>query len=654
MLLGASTVDDGSMHGCNWARMARLIIVGPCLLLLAAGPGAAAARADAVDGPRGAGVLVAFPAGTPAEERAAAHARGGGLVRETLEQERVDVVDVASGQLGEALARYRSDAAVRWVEPNREVTLEARANDPLYPGNATAANDLWGFQNAGQHGGLPDADVDAPEAWDLAALPGDYAVGVIDTGVDADHEDLAGQVVPSCKSALSGDGTLSSGCDDDHGHGTHVSGTIAAAANNGHGVAGLAPGARVLPCKALDDDGSGRVSDIVACINHLVAVAPTHNLRVISMSLGGPDSSTEAAAVRHAWANGVLVTAAAGNEGTGNVNFPAGYPEAISVAATDRNDQRASFSNANHDVEISAPGVGIVSTVPGGYASWSGTSMATPHVAAAAAAVARRYGGSAQDVRDRLIRATDDLGPSGRDDAFGHGRLNLCRALGGACTYAPELARAPVAAFSVSGGKGVAQTFTFDGRRSTGSGAKTYAWDLDGDARVDATGSTAHAAYPSVGRRRVTLTVTDGTGTSASTTHTVTVSASDRRPPRLRAGLPARYSLRAALRTGIRQRCGVDERATCRLVVEIDPRVARRARVRSLGRRTSRSAPVVIGRGTELVRAGQTETVVARLSSSAEQALRGLRGLQVTLRLTATDAAGNVASAERSSALRAG
>ena len=389
------------------------MIVGPCLLLLAAGPGTAAARADTVDGPRGAGVLVAFPAGTPAEERAAAHARGGGVVRETLEQERVDVVDVASGQLGEALARYRSDAAVRWVEPNREVTLEARANDPLYPGNAAGANDLWGFQNAGQHGGLPDADVDAPEAWDLAALPGDYAVGVIDTGVDADHEDLAGQVVSPCKSALSGDGTLTSGCDDDHGHGTHVSGTIAAAANNGRGVAGLAPGARVLACKALDDDGSGRVADIVACINHLVAVAPTHNLRVISMSLGGPDSPTEAAAVRHAWANGVLVTAAAGNEGTGTVNFPAGYPEAISVAATDRDDQRASFSNANHDVEISAPGVGIVSTVPGGYDSWSGTSMATPHVAAAAAAVARRYGGSAQDVRDRLIRATDDLGASG-------------------------------------------------------------------------------------------------------------------------------------------------------------------------------------------------------------------------------------------------
>ena len=631
--------------------MAGLIIVGPCLLLIAAGPGAAAARADAVDGPRGAGMLVAFPPGTPADERAAVHARGGGVVRETLDQERVDVVDVASGQLAEALARYREDAAVRWAEPNREVTLEARATDPLFPGNASAANDLWGFQNGGQHGGLPDADVDAPEAWDLGALPEDYAVGVIDTGVDSSHEDLAGQVVGGCRTATSGDGTLSSGCDDDHGHGTHVAGTIAAAANNGRGVAGLAPGARVLPCKALDADGSGRVSDIVACINHLVAVAPTHNLRVISMSLGGPDSSTEAAAVRHAWANGVLVTAAAGNEGTSSINFPAGYDEAISVSATDRNDQRASFSNVNHDVEISAPGVAIISTVPGGYASWSGTSMATPHVAAAAAAVARRYGGSAQEVRDRLTRATDDLGASGRDTAFGYGRLNLCRALGGACTYAPAVARLPVAAFSVSGGNGVDQTFTFDGRRSTGSGTKTYAWDLDGDAKVDATGSIARAAYPAAGRRRVTLTVTDGTGAGASVTHTVTVSASDRRAPRLRAGLPARYSLRAALRGGIRQRCGVDERATCRLVVEIDPRVARRARVRS---RVRRAAPVVIGRGSESVRAGGTEIVVARLSSSAVNALHGLSGLQVTLRLTATDAAGNVASAERTSVLRVG
>jgi thermitase len=632
--------------------MARLVIF-PCLLpLVAAGPGAASARASALDGPGGAGVLVAFPTGTPAEQRSAVHARAGGQVRETLEEERVDVVDVDSGSLAEALASYRAEPVVHWAEPNRKVTIEGRASDPLFPGNSAAATDLWGLHNEGQHGGLADADVDAPEAWDLAALPDDYAVGIVDTGVDAGHEDLAGRVVPGCMNAVSGNGTLSAGCADDQGHGTHVAGTIAAAANNGLGVAGVAPGARVLPCKALDHRGEGRVSDIVACVNHLVAVAPTHNLRVISMSLGGPEHPAEAAAVRHAWSSGVLLVAAAGNEGTGAVNYPAGYAEAVSVAATDRMDERASFSNANGDVEISAPGVAVVSTVPGGYASWSGTSMATPHVAAAAAAVARRYGGSAQEVRDRLAQSADDLGAPGRDDAFGHGRLNLCRALGGTCGYGPG--RPPVAAFSVSGGKAVAQAFSFDGRRSsaTGAGVKSYAWDLDGDGKVDATGPRARTSYASAGRRRVTLTVTDAAGATASATKTVTVRGGDARAPRLRGGLPARYGLRAAVREGIRQRCSVDERATCRLVAEIDPKLARKARVRSLGRRVSRSAPVVIAQGSESVRAGQRGTVVARLSSSAQRALRGLRSVEVTLRVTATDAAGNTATAERAAVLR--
>ena len=639
------------MHGRSWARTARRIIL-PCLLgplMLPVGP----AHAIAPDGPGGAGVLVAFDAGTSAEERRATHARAGGVLRETLEEERIDVVDVGSGLRDEALARYRADAAVRWAEPNRQVTLEASPNDPLFPGNGAVSNDLWGLHNTGQHQGTADADIDAPEAWDLGGVADGYAVGVIDTGVDTRHEDLQGRLVTPCFRATSGNGTISSGCEDDHGHGTHVAGTIAAQPNNRRGTAGVAPGARVVMCKALNHNGSGTVSDIVACMNRLVDQAPLIGMRVISLSLGGSYSSTEHAAVRHAWESGVVVVAAAGNEGSTAVNYPAGFSQVISVAATDRQDRRASFSNANDDVELSAPGVGIVSTFPDDdYLSYSGTSMATPHVAAAAAMVARRYGGSPESIRQRLNSTADDLGPPGRDAAYGFGRLNLCEALGGDCARGSSESRAPVAAFTVSGGPGPGQAFNFDGRASSAPGGtlQRYAWDFDGNGSTDATGALASAIYPSAGRPEVTLTVTDSAGRTASASRTLTVAA-DSRPPVLRSTLGRRYDLAAALRTGIRVRCRASETGTCRLVAEISPSLARRMRLRSMRQPTSRTAGVVIADGSTTVRAGRSATVTARLSSPAARVLRDVRSVKVTLRLTAADRTGNRSAVERRAVL---
>ena len=130
--------------------------------------------------------------------------------------------------------------------------------------------------------------------------------------------------------------------------------------------------------------------------------------------------------------------AAAGNSGNSSVSFPAGYDNAVSVAASDRQDARASFSNFNSDVEISAPGVSIVSTVPGGYASYSGTSMAAPHAAGVAALIGWRQGRSGAALRAALAGAVDDLGTAGRDTSFGFGRVNLCKALGGGCAYTPS------------------------------------------------------------------------------------------------------------------------------------------------------------------------------------------------------------------------
>jgi subtilisin family serine protease len=217
-----------------------------------------------------------------------------------------------------------------------------------------------------------------------------------------------------------------------------VAGTIAAKANNGTGVAGVAFNAQLVICKALSGPlGSGTTADVANCINWV----HSKGAKVISMSLGGGASTTLQNAAAAAWenggANGSVLVAAAGNDGDSTVNYPAGYAQVVSVAATDNLDHRASFSNANSDVEVAGPGVNVLSTVRGGgYASFSGTSMATPHASGVTAVLWQLNPGStAAQIRSKLDAAVDDLGAAGRDTSFGFGRVNLCKAAGGACAY---------------------------------------------------------------------------------------------------------------------------------------------------------------------------------------------------------------------------
>jgi subtilisin family serine protease len=154
------------------------------------------------------------------------------------------------------------------------------------------------------------------------------------------------------------------------------------------------------------------------------------------MSLGGGDSTTLHNAVQTAWAGGgaggTVLVAAAGNDGDSTVNYPAGYAEVVSVAATDNRDARASFSNQNADVEIAGPGVDVLSTNNSSdtsYTTLSGTSMATPHVAGATAIIWDKYPtATASTIRSKLDAAVDDLGAAGRDTSFGFGRVNLAKA----------------------------------------------------------------------------------------------------------------------------------------------------------------------------------------------------------------------------------
>jgi thermitase len=261
-------------------------------------------------------------------------------------------------------------------------------------------------------------------------------VGIIDTGIDQTHPDLAGKTV-GCATSYNAGLLIHNGvCTDDNGHGSHVSGTISANTNNGQGVAGVAFNSPIVMCKALATAaGTGLTSDIANCINWTAK----QGVKVISMSLGGGDNATLKSAVQTAYnnGNGVLLVAAAGNDGNSNLNYPAGYAEVVSVAATDNNDHRASFSNANSDVEVAAPGVNVESTYTGGtYMQLSGTSMATPHVAGVAAVIADlNPTANAATLRSKLDAAVDDIGGAGRDVNFGFGRVNLCKAAGGACAY---------------------------------------------------------------------------------------------------------------------------------------------------------------------------------------------------------------------------
>jgi thermitase len=300
---------------------------------------------------------------------------------------------------------------------------------------------MYGLNNTGQTGGSADADIDAPEGWDAAGLGGFPAtggakVGIVDTGITASHPDLAGKLANCAQSIGLIPGVISGSiregrCADDNGHGTHVAGTVSANTNNGVGVAGVSFNSPLAICRALSGPvGIGTTADIANCIRYV----HDKGAKVISMSFGGGASTTLQNAVNYAWksggANGSVLVAAAGNDGDATLNYPAAYPNVVSVAATDDTDARASFSNANADVEVAAPGVDIVSTWRnGGYNTISGTSMATPH-ASGVAAVIRALNPSltASQAVARLGSATDDLGPPGRDPSFGFGRVNLAKA----------------------------------------------------------------------------------------------------------------------------------------------------------------------------------------------------------------------------------
>jgi subtilisin family serine protease len=358
-----------------------------------------------------------------------------------LAQLSVTYLQVPPGTEKAVLAQLQSDPGVEYAELDYRVQALESPDDERWP-------DQWALHT-----------IQAAQAWDITHCQG-IVVAVLDTGIHLEHPDLRSVLwtnmgeIPANGVDDDGNGKADDvhgwhfyqNCNtgacvpqengilqDDNGHGTHVAGIIAAQAGNGIGIAGVSWGAQAMTVKVLDQYGDGYYSDVAAGMIY----AADNGAKVINLSLGGAESSQLLQdAINYAHHQGVLIVAAAGNDG-GNVLYPAACDHVMAVAASDRDDQRAGFSNYGPQVDIAAPGDGILSTWPwlDGYYHKRGTSMAAAHVSGAAALLwSWRPDFSNAQIEHRLASQADDVNVEsdrGYDPYLGWGRLNVYQALAG-------------------------------------------------------------------------------------------------------------------------------------------------------------------------------------------------------------------------------
>jgi subtilisin family serine protease len=525
-------------------------------------------------------IIVRFEAGVNAAERAAIRRQTGTALERALPIGGMQLLDVAPDR--SALAAERAlerEGGVLYAEPNVARRLFLRPNDPLFP-------QLWGMENTGQiigTPGIPDADTDAADAWDVAVGAG-VVVAVVDSGMDGAHPDLApnawrnpgesGSARESNRVDDDGNGFIDdwrgwdfvgrgdSNPSDPNGHGTHVAGTIGARRGNALGVAGVADNSPLMPLRVFDAGGSGTIDDAISAYVY----AALEGAKVMNLSFGSPQASL---AERDAIAAlpGVLFVAAAGNgepDGIGDDNdgapvYPCAYPlpNLVCVAASDNRDRLAGFSNFGaRSVDLAAPGVDIFSTVPGGVYDWlDGTSMAAPHVSGAAALLwGTTPSASASAIGSALLAGTDTLpGFSGR--TVTGGRLNVLNSLRALLDSGPA--------------------------------------------------STAQPAPPLPQSPPAQL-----------------LAVRDRVPPRLSVRVARRKRLGALLRRGLAVRLRCFEACSARLRLRVRGRVIARAGPRS-------------------ILAGASRRVVLRVPVAGRARLRAAAPTRVTLVVRATDGSGN-------------
>jgi subtilisin family serine protease/subtilase family serine protease len=499
-------------------------------------------------------ILVKFQPGANAASRADVHRQAGGTLRAEIARTGVQLVSVPAGDESAAINRYRRNPNVVYAEPNFIRSIPEPSSHA--PGSQVVPGDRyfdqeWGLHNAGQpfycipwisgeicfYVGTSDADIDAPEAWALSMGASNVTVAVIDSGVDYTHPDLAANFA-------GGRDFVSPDFDpmDDHGHGTHVAGIIAAAMNNPtgdpaeeEGVVGVAPNARLLAYKVCRADGS--CSDFA--VEQALAQAIADGANVINMSLGDPAYSQSLYdAVQDAWNAGLVVVAAAGNNGNTDPVYPAAFDNVVSVAAFDEDHQRATFTSYGSWVDLSAPGNAIVSAYPmskcsasavpgdtGCYAWLSGTSMAAPHVAGAAALLwSRGDVTNNSQVVDILLQSADTQGAgSVRLDTWTQrGGLNLHDAFSYGVTNLPPVADAGAdQALTDDDGDGVVLV-PLDGSASSDSDGSIVSYEWREGSTVLGTGATTSVWLP-VGTHTLTLEVRDDLGGSATDSVVVTI-----------------------------------------------------------------------------------------------------------------------------------
>ncbi len=405
-------------------------------------------------------ILVRFKPGVNVEQiRAIAAANNDSMTDEVESVSGLAAIDdLDNADASAVAAQYSAMAEVAYAEPNFQIKLDdpiqkdllkdlklrqpsaASPNDPLF-------TDQWALSNTGQDGGTERADIDAIAAWAKTKGSSEVVVAVLDSGVDYTHEDLVSNIwtrpeklAPYFDDELGtfadehgfdstnaiggstharGNGTAKSDPMDDNGHGTHCAGIIGAEGDNGIGITGINQKVKIMPLKFLGRGGSGTTEDAIAAINYAIDRKKNGvNLRVISASWGSTSKSKALEdTIRAAGDAGILFVAAAGNDGSNNdkrPHYPSNYklPNVISVAALDRNDKLASFSNFGvGTVHIAAPGKDILSTwLNNAYREASGTSMATPYVSGVAALIiANEPKITMEKLRAKLLSSADKL-----------------------------------------------------------------------------------------------------------------------------------------------------------------------------------------------------------------------------------------------------